>query len=85
MRVGFVCGRDGATVIMGWEVNLFEEFVGLGHGGYSRQAKLFDESILVGFEPPLNAAFGLGAQGEDHVDVEFFHGAGELGERLLVP
>lgn len=78
-------GLDGAACVVVGDVDPAEEFIGLGDGRYSGESKLFDQAVLVGQETSLDTSFGLGAQGEDHLDVQLAHGAGELGHGLRVP
>lgn len=80
-------GRDRGDRIMrvmGREVEVPQEAVGGDLGGYAGQAQFFDEPILVGIEAALDASFGLWGVGADHLDIEFFHGASELGNGLEI-
>lgn len=84
MGVGGVGWGDGATGVVVGDIGVPKECVGFPDRRDPRQAEFFDESVLVGLKATLNATLGLGAQSEDHLDCELFHGAGELGEWLFL-
>jgi hypothetical protein len=76
---------DGATTVVVGDVEVAQEVVGFFEGGDAGQAELFDEAVLVGQEPPLDAALGLGGVGAEDLDVEFMHGSCELSDGGIVP
>ena len=80
MSLGGVGGRDGEPGIMGGEISFPEELIGGFFVGDSRQAKLFDQAILMRVEGAFYAAFGLRAVGANDIYPQLGHGTGELGD-----
>ena len=52
--------------------------LGLLHGGRSRQPEFRDQPVLEGYRGTFHPSFGLGRQGENHPDTQFFHCPSEL-------
>ena len=81
VRSGVGGGVGEALVIVGAEPG--EHGVGLFDGGGLGEAEFADQTILASAPDALDAALGLGREGGDLLDAEFFESATELGGGLL--
>jgi hypothetical protein len=77
-----LASRDGeALVVVGAKAG--EDLVGRVEMAGVGEAEFADQTVLPGAPGALDAAFGLGREGGDLLDAEFFESATQLGGRLF--
>jgi len=79
-----LCGFNGAAAVVVGDISVLEERVGLFNRGNAGQAELFDQAVLVGEKPAFDTALGLRGVGAKDLDIQVVHGAGELGDGLII-